>query len=230
MKNTVLKTIRNWSFKKELIRKSIHLLSVIFLVSYVLVSNSVNHKVALLFLSFMLIILFELEYVRLELGEKIPVVRKLWEFRRDKEKHHMGAEIYFLLGSIISLAIYDVRIAATGILMVTFGDMAAAVIGSKYGKHWMPFFKDKAWEGFLAELAVNLFLGFLLLRVPVGGRMWWESFYLPAGEPMWLVIIVMAVTATIVETAVTKLDDNLLIPVIAGFNGEIVYLMIRGSF
>ncbi len=219
-----------WSFKKELIRKSIHLFSVVFLVSYVLVSNSVNHKVALLFLSFMLIILFELEYVRLELGEKIPFVRKLWEFRRDKEKNHMGGEIYFLLGSIISLAIFDLRIAATGILMVTFGDMAAAVVGSKYGRHPLPFLKEKAWEGFLAELVVNIFIGFLLLRIPAGGRMWWEYSYVPAGEPMWLVIIVMAVTATVVETAVTKLDDNLLVPVIAGFNGEIVYLLIRGSF
>lgn len=230
MKNKALKTERGWNFKKELIRKSFHLLSIIFLVSYVLVSNSVTPKVGLLFLSFMLIFLFELEYVRLDLGEKIPFIRKLWEYRRDKEKNHMGAEIYFLLGSIISLAIFDERIAAAGILMVTFGDMAAAVIGSRYGKHWMPFFKNKAWEGFLAELVVNLFIGFLILRVPQNGRMWWEASLLPLGQPMWLVIIVMAVTATVVETAVTKLDDNLLVPVIAGFNGEIVYLYIRGSF
>jgi dolichol kinase len=230
MKNTLVKITKDWSFKKELIRKSIHLFSVIFLVSYVLVSNSVTPKVGLLFLSFMLIILFELEYVRLELGEKIPFVRKLWEFRRDKEKHHMGGEIYFLLGSIISLAIFDVRIAATGILMVTFGDMSAAVIGSRYGRHFMPFFEKKAWEGFLAELFVNFLIGFLVLRVPIGGRMWWESTVLPSGDPMWLIIIVMAVTATVVETAVTKLDDNLLVPVIAGFNGEIVYLLLRGSF
>jgi len=225
-----LKEEKDWSFKKELIRKSIHLFSVIFLVSYVLVSNSVNHKVALLFLSFMLIILFELEYVRLEIGEKIPLIRKLWEFRREKEKNRMGGEIYFLLGAIISLAIFDLRIAATGILMVTFGDMAAAVIGSKYGKHPLPFIKEKAWEGFLAELFVNLFIGFLLLRLPEGGRMWWDHSFVPAGDPMWIIVIVMAVTATVVETAVTKLDDNLLIPVIAGFNGEIVYLLLRGSF
>ena len=78
------RTQTEWTFKKELIRKSIHLCSVIFLIAYVVVSNSVNHKVALLFLSFMLIILFELEYVRLETGEKIPFLRKLWEYRRDK--------------------------------------------------------------------------------------------------------------------------------------------------
>jgi len=219
-----------WSFKKELVRKSIHLFSIIFLIAYALVSKTVNHKVALLFLSFMLVILFELEYVRVELGAKIPFLRKLWEYRREKEKEKMGAEIYFLLGAIISLAIYDLRIAAAGILMVTFGDMAAAVIGTKYGKTPLPFIKDKAWEGFLAELAVNFIIGFMVLRQPVNGKMWWDSLWLPAGDPMWLIIIVMAVSAAVVETAVSKLDDNLLVPVIAGFNGEIVLLLIRGSF
>ena len=32
----------------------------------------------------------------------------------------------------------------------------------------------------------------------------------------------MAFTATIVETLIEKLDDNLLIPVFFGFNGQIV--------
>ncbi|OGF44651.1 MAG: hypothetical protein A2452_08040 [Candidatus Firestonebacteria bacterium RIFOXYC2_FULL_39_67] len=226
-----MKKEKKWSFKKEVIRKSIHLFSVIFLIAYVLVSKEVNHKVALLFLSFMLIILFELEYARVEVGAKIPFLRKLWEYRRDKEKHHMGAEIYFLLGSIISLAIFDLRIAAAGILMVTFGDLTAALVGTKFGKTPLPYIKGKAWEGFLAELAVDFLIGFMVLRLPVNGRMWWDTcWWLPAGDPMWLIIAVMAVTATVVETAVKKLDDNLLVPVIAGFNGEIILLLLRGYF
>lgn len=219
-----------WSFKKEVIRKSIHLLSIIFLVAYVLVSKEVNHKVALLFLSFMLIILFELEYARVEVGAKIPFLKKLWEYRRDKEKNHMGAEIYFLLGSIICLAIFDLRIAAAAMLMVTFGDLAAALVGTKFGKTPLPYIKGKAWEGLLAELAVDLAIGIIVLREPVNGRMWWDSSWLPAGDPMWLIIVVMAVSATVVETAVKKLDDNLLVPVVAGFNGEIILLLLRGYF
>ncbi|MFH1075141.1 MAG: diacylglycerol/polyprenol kinase family protein [Candidatus Firestonebacteria bacterium] len=225
-----MKKENQWNFKKEIIRKSIHLFSVIFLIAYVLVSSSVNHKVGLLFLSFLLVILFELEYARVEVGAKIPFFRKLWEYRRDKEKHHMGAEIYFLLGAIISLAIFDLRIAAAGILMVTFGDMAAAIIGTYFGKTPLPYIKDKAWEGFLAELAVDFVIGVMVLRQPINGKMWWDTSWLPAGEPMWLIIVVMAVTAAIVETAVKKLDDNLLVPVIAGFNGEIILLLLRGYF
>lgn len=216
-----------WNFKKELIRKSIHLFSISFLVIYVLVSNTVNHKVGLLILSFFLVILIELEYIRVELGTKIPLLKKLWEYRRDKGKKHMGAEIYFLIGSIICLAIFDVRIAAAAISMTTFGDMASAIVGTRFGKTWLPFLKDRALEGTLAELLVDMVIGFLILREYVSGKMWWVHSWVPLGEPLWIPIIVMAVTATIVETVVHKLDDNLLIPVFAGFNGEIVLLLIE---
>ena len=37
----------------------------------------------------------------------------------------------------------------------------------------------------------------------------------------------MAFTATIVETLIEKLDDNLLIPVFFGFNGQIVVFLLR---
>ncbi|MEI7903860.1 MAG: hypothetical protein WCI43_00420 [Candidatus Firestonebacteria bacterium] len=214
---------KSWDFKKELIRKSIHIFSVSFLVIYVFVAGSVNHKVGLLVLSFMLIILFEFEYARVELGAKIPFLRRLWEFRRDKEKNHMGGEIYFLIGSIICLSIFDLRIAAAAILMTTFGDMAAAVIGTRFGRTWI--LKGRALEGIIAELTVNLLMGFLVIREPVLGKMWWSTGWLPQGDPLWLPIIVMAVTATVVETLLKKLDDNLLVPVFAGFNGEIVLLL-----
>jgi len=42
----------------------------------------------------------------------------------------------------------------------------------------------------------------------------------------WPVILVMAGTATIVETVVEKIDDNLLIPLFAGFNAQIISYII----
>lgn len=216
----------SWNFKKEIIRKSIHLLSILFLSIYVFFTEAINHKIALLILSFILIILLELEYARIEIGAKIPLIKKLWEYRREKEKENLGGEIYFLIGAIICLAIFDKRIATAAILMTTFGDMAAAIIGTKFGKTWIPFLKNKAVEGIIAEFIVNLIIGFLILRNYIDGRMWWTNSFVPSGEPFWLIIIVMALTATIVETVVHKLDDNLLVPVFAGFNGEIILLFL----
>jgi dolichol kinase len=56
--------------------------------------------------------------------------------------------------------------------------------------------------------------------------MWWFQSVVPHGDPLWLIIVVMAITATIVEMVVHHLDDNLLIPIFAGFNGEIILLLL----
>ena len=36
----------------------------------------------------------------------------------------------------------------------------------------------------------------------------------------------MALTATIVESSIKKLDDNLLIPLFSGFNGQVALLIV----
>jgi len=46
---------------------------------------------------------------------------------------------------------------------------------------------------------------------------------------LWVVVFVMAVTATFVETVIYKMDDNLLIPVFSAFNGQIA-LVLLGRF
>ncbi|MDD5132823.1 MAG: SEC59/DGK1/VTE5 family protein [Candidatus Nanoarchaeia archaeon] len=208
-----------WDLKRELGRKAIHLLSLSFLIIYILVSSTFNHKIALLILSFMLIILIELEYLRIEIGAKIPILHELWQkFRRKKEKHSLGGEVFFLIGSIICLAVFDLRIAAAAILMTTFGDMAAALIGKRFGRTWIT--KKLALEGILAELIVDLIIGFLIVRT----SLWLLDGY-PLGTPIWPIIIGMAITATLVESLVSKLDDNLLIPLFSGFAGQIILMI-----
>ena len=124
---------------------------------------------------------------------------------------------------------FDLRIAVAAILMTTFGDLAAALIGKKFGKTWIPALKNRAWEGVLAEFAVNFLIGFWFVRTLVEGSMWWLGGG-HFGYAIWPVIITMAVVATIVETVITKLDDNLLIPVFAGFTGQIVLMLVNYFF
>jgi dolichol kinase len=129
----------------------------------------------------------------------------------------LGGDVFFLLGAILVLAIFDPKIAIAAILMTTFGDLAAALVGKKFGKH--KFVKNKSWEGTIAELIVNIAIGMIIF-------MYFDchcNFYKAS---IWAIILVMSLTATIVETFVSKLDDNLLIPVFAGFNGQIVALLL----
>lgn len=201
-----------WDLKKELKRKTIHLLSISFIAIYLALSNFFNEKIALFGLLVLLILGIESEYLRVEAKYKIPVISRFWKLKRKKEQNRLGGEIFFLLGAIICFAVFDYRIAIAAILMATFGDMAAAIFGKRFGKHWIPMLKDRAWEGVLAELIVDFAIGISLLG-------------LLAIPNAILIGAIMAITATIVETVVHKLDDNLMIPIFAGFNGQMLIIL-----
>jgi dolichol kinase len=99
------------------------------------------------------------------------------------------------------LAIFDFKVALAALLMTTFGDMIAALIGRKYGVTLI--FRNKTLVGSVFELVTNLVIGFLILTNIYG-------------------MLAMAFTATAVEILVDDLDDNLLGPLFAGFVGQLV--------
>lgn len=215
-----------WNFKKELVRKFVHFLSIFILLIYFIASDFFSPKIALIILTFILIILLEFEYLRLEIGNKIPILGHIWKYiRRTKEKNTVGADIFFLIGAILVLAIFDLRIAIAAILMTTFGDLAAALIGQRFGRHWLGFLKERAWEGILAEFFVDIVIG-------AGVFFWgfWSNFSLFYNWQLWLVVFVMSISATVVETIIYKMDDNLVIPLFAGFNGQIMLMIINYFF
>jgi dolichol kinase len=191
-----------WLFWNEIGRKLIHITILIVLWVYFLIEKAYNKQVALIALVLLLIIFIILEYFRLELGWKMPYFS---HFIRPKEEHRMYGVIYFLSATIICLAVFDAHIALAALLMTTFGDMVAALAGKKWGQTIL--FKNKTLVGFNAELLTNLLVGFFVL----------ENIY---------IIIGMAITATAVETLVDELDDNLLIPLFAGFVGQLIFYSI----
>ncbi len=91
--------------------------------------------------------------------------------------------------------------------MTTFGDASAAIIGKAFGRTWISGLKNRAYEGCAAEFIVDIIIGWIFLQ-------------------NWIVVFVMAGTATVVETVTDKLDDNLLIPLFSGFNGQLVVLIL----
>ncbi len=189
------------SIRKEIFRKMVHLTSVLIVASYYYFGK----QVTLYLLAVTLILFIESEYVRIEWKRTLPLVH---DGIREKERHTMAGHVFFLIGAIISISIFDMNIAIAAILMTTFGDSAAAIVGRRFGRTWMPRIRSKSLEGCFAELAVNLVIGYIFLD-------------------NMIVLLVMAFTATIVETLIEKLDDNLLIPVFSGFNGQIVVFLLR---
>ena len=81
--------------------------------------------------------------------------------------------------------------------MTTFGDMSAALFGIAFGKHWLAWPPQTAWEGIAAQFIVDLIIGFIFIQT------WW-------------IVVAMALVATLAETFLIWVDDNFSIPVLGG--------------
>lgn len=185
-------------------RKAFHVLGLGYVLFYWLALKTFeSSRIAMLLLLSVLLIFIAIEFFRLTEKKKIPVLHVLW---RPREENTLGGQVYMILGMILALAIFDFPIALAVILMTIFGDMAAAIFGIAFGKHWIKDIKDTAWEGIIAEFAVDLVIGYFIIG-------------------NWFIIIPMAAMATFVETIFPHVDDNLAIPVFAGFIGQSLKLL-----
>ena len=128
---------------------------------------------------------------------------------RPKEEHRVYGVIFFLLSTIIALAVFDTPIAIATLLMTTFGDVTAAIAGKRYGTAML--FRNKTVVGFVTELITNLIVALVISL----------SFSLNI-----YILIIMAFAATITETLIDELDDNLIVPIVTGFVGQVLLLSI----
>lgn len=187
----------------EIKRKLVHLSSAIYILIYYLINTYFSQRTALLTLVFILIIFSFLEFLKLKYHRQIPFFHQIY---RDNEMNSLSGSIYLLIGVIIAFAIFDFNIAVTAILMMIIGDSASAIMG-RIGKHKLDGLRA-SWEGVISEFLIDIALGFIFLNnIPI--------------------IFVMALTATFVETTLKPVDDNLAIPVVAGFVGQALMIIIK---
>ena len=187
------------SFANELMRKGIHLTSILIILVYVFFGKQETQTLLIVYLVLILII----EHLRLDRGIKLPVFHILL---RQKEKAGIGSHVYFTLGALVAVSVFSENIAFAAILMTTFGDMSAALIGKRFGKIRI-FGNGKSLEGCIAEFIVDLFIAVLLIQNP-------------------FVSVFMAFVATYVETTFVKIDDNIAIPVFSGAFAELAFLLL----
>jgi dolichol kinase len=179
-----------------------HLLEVPVLIAYALARYFWSEKIAILVLTGLFLLLMEVEYVRLEVKPKLPNALNLF---RAKEKDNVASSIFFVAATIMAFSVFDFTIAFSALMLTVFGDLTSALIGIKFGKNRI--FRQKTLEGFLAGLVINLLVGFLIMP----------------DHPA--IYITMAFVASAVELLTGKLDDNLTVPLFAGFTGQIVSFM-----
>jgi len=174
--------------KKELLRKSIHLL---FGLLFLLLIQFAGVQNSALIIGLCLIAGTAVS-IGLRRGHEFPFFRKMVEsVERENEKHFPGkAAVFFFASAIILLIIFkdQPQIIFASLSVQVFADSAAALIGIKYGKHKL--YRKKTWEGSIACLIVSIICINLFFPLHIA--------------------IIAGILATLVE--LLPLDDNLWVP------------------
>ncbi|MBC1219720.1 phosphatidate cytidylyltransferase [Nostoc sp. UCD121] len=107
--------------------------------------------------------------------------------------------------------------AALGILIMTWGDGLAALIGKRFGIHkYKVFGTQKSWEGSLTMMFVSYFISIFILVGTQGNS--WQT---------WVISLAVAFIATVLEAFSFLGIDNLTVPLgsaaLAFFLSQLVY-------
>lgn len=152
--------------------------------------------------------------VLLECGhyKKWPVIHPLYDFffarmmrnSSGEGKFEFSGGPYVLASALLTVMLFEPRIAACAFSVMLIGDTAAALVGRKFGR--TKFSNGKSLEGILA------FVAFSILVLAVCGCI----FSYPA--LLYLTGVVGIILAAVAEFYEKKLhiDDNFSIPVIVG--------------
>lgn len=178
-----------------------HLSGLSIVVGYTLLLNYFSERIAILVITALLLILLEVEYFRLEHKPRLAAMFDgLW---RKHERDNISGAVYLVISCIICFSAFEYWVAFLALFMTGFGDLFAAIFGKAFGKTLL--YRNKTFVGTFAGLMANLLVGFLIL-------------------PDYAILFIpMAVTASFVEFTTNKLDDNLTVPVFAGFVGQMIF-------
>ena len=189
-------------------RKLFHLLGGLGLLSLYFIFGRNN---AFLLYGALAILVFAFEIARL----RMPALNRFiyrWfgSFIRRNEENKLTGTVPYILGVAASFYAYSTAVATAAVCFLAFGDVAATAIGERYGKTKIG---DKSLEGSLAFVAAALAAGFAL------------SFIGPAPVPWVLVLGAFAAAGT--ELLPVRINDNLMIPVLAGAVMELALRVAR---
>jgi dolichol kinase len=192
------------SFYNEFKRKAVHLFALSIPIGYFFLPRPLS----LLILSPFVLGAVVIDIVRLR---KLPLHgflnQLLGPILRDHENADFAGSSYILSASFLSILLFDKSVAVTAITFIILGDIAAALIGRRFGKIRFTFSwgrgdalrnSRKSLEGSLACLFMCLVAAVLIPHIP-----------------LWVGVI-GAVVATAVEGIKLPVNDNFSVPLISG--------------
>ncbi len=203
--------------KQELLRKTIHLCSLLIPFGYKYWFGY-DKPAALFWLAIVFAVFFAYEYLRRTKGKMGKLLNRWFGMvLRDHEKAgSLAGSFHLLVASAVCILFFSGEVAFLSLSFLSLGDSLAALIGKKFGKIRLG---AKSLEGSLA-----CFLGCLALVYFFADRSFVASQWL-----FWTACSGGALAATIAELIPGRFDDNLKMPIAAGVVMMIV-LRVGGQF
>jgi phytol kinase len=163
-----------------------------FICSYLL-----NRSIAVFLISLITLIYIISELTRI-MGRNFPIITSITSQAAVKlETYEFAtAPIFYALGIILSLTIFQPSVGYASIAILTLGDGSASLFGKKFGKTPFPFNKAKNLEGSILGF-ILAFLGATLFVDPIRA-------------------LISAAAGMLVECLPTPINDNLIIPLTTG--------------
>jgi dolichol kinase len=188
------------TYRQEGLRKSTHFLALVIPAIYLLLPN--GWAIAVMIAINVFIVAFEVVRLR-RLAPWSFLSRIFGEMIRPCEQDcNFTGALYILLSGLLCILFFEKHIAAAAITFIIVGDVAAAMVGRRWGRHRLR--GSKTLEGSLGFLVVALLVAHLIPTIP------------------WTVGTIGAVVATVVEGATIHRDDNLTVPLTAGLIMELL--------
>ncbi len=182
------------SYRQELYRKLIHLCSLSIPIGYHLFGKHIS--ITVLIFTFLIAAYIDLTRIW-GLPGKAFFKKLIGPVLRDHEHKGFSGAFYILLAGLLAICFLDIPEAAAVMGFVILGDVSAALIGRKWGHVRLPG-THKTLEGSIAFFTTCLFVVGVAPGINTGSGL--------AG----------AFTATIAEAYSMKLDDNLVVVILAG--------------
>ncbi|MBI9107275.1 MAG: phosphatidate cytidylyltransferase [Spirochaetales bacterium] len=179
--------------KTELFRKSIHVL-----VAFVPALATINIEITQLALALAVVLYSTSELMRLN-GRQVLLISGITAAAsRERDKGHMVlGPVTLAVGAMLALMLYPLKAAEIAIYALAFGDSAASIVGTLFGKIVIPGFGKKTLEGTLACFAAVFIVTFSITQNISAA-------------------FIIASAAALIELIPIKDLDNLLIPVGTG--------------
>ncbi len=180
--------------KNEMLRETIHIgsFSIPFVCMYLLDPQIVSFIILLI-----TVLYITSEFLRIR-GINLPITSTItWKTAIKPELYEIAtAPVFFALGIILSLMLFDPPISYVLVAILTLGDGFATIFGKTLGRTVLPFNKGKTVEG-SAFGFIFAFLGALLFVNPTKA-------------------LISAAIGILVELLPLPIDDNLTIPLTTG--------------